>query len=401
MIVSGTIVIVKMVRIFLAVLASFFSVHGIPKNAKYTFKPEERFTFDCFKQAYSLAPELNSVLSPVSMRQALSMILPAANREASESMRQVLGLSSSLHDDSSQPQSSILNGSENGTLTLVSQLFYDESVEIRRPILESMKLTHNVIPEAINFQHRNQVANLVNIWAKNATNGAIQKVIDPTEIGTQDGLLLLNAIFMNATWADEFESRFTVRRTFHFVNGKSRMDLMFNEGYYRYGLFRRTRVIEIPYRDDLSMVVIVPKKGLPLSHVIDKLSDQYYYKLEKRLSLEYVELWLPKFSIDGNVDGNAVLQALGLNAIFQEGAFDFSPKLTPVLETVKQCARIDVTEKGTIAAAVTAMKMSFRMEPPSAILFTINRPFIYIIRKTSTRQIIFIGHFSHQQSIEK
>ena len=62
-----------------------------------------------------------------------------------------------------------------------------------------------------------------------------------------------------------------------------------------------------------------------------------------------------------------------------------------------QKAKIEVNEKGTKAAAVTAaiMTMSaYNPEEPRHVQFYANRPFVYMITERNTGAILFIGQFT-------
>ena len=62
-----------------------------------------------------------------------------------------------------------------------------------------------------------------------------------------------------------------------------------------------------------------------------------------------------------------------------------------------QKAKIEVNEKGTKAAAVTAgiMTMSaFDPEEPKHVNFHADRPFVYVISERSSGAIFFIGQFT-------
>ena len=66
------------------------------------------------------------------------------------------------------------------------------------------------------------------------------------------------------------------------------------------------------------------------------------------------------------------------------------------ISNMLQKAKIEVNEKGTKAAAVTAaiMTMSLAPEEPRHVEFHATRPFVYIIKERATGAIFFIGQFT-------
>ena len=62
------------------------------------------------------------------------------------------------------------------------------------------------------------------------------------------------------------------------------------------------------------------------------------------------------------------------------------------LGTVKQKCYIDVTEKGTEAAAVTSVQVRLTSASPKPVArMTVDRPFLFIISDTQTDNILFVG----------
>ena len=68
-----------------------------------------------------------------------------------------------------------------------------------------------------------------------------------------------------------------------------------------------------------------------------------------------------------------------------------------MISQVLQKVKIDVTEKGTEFAAVTTITFvtsAAPTAPPKKIVFDADRPFVYMIRETSTNAILLIGSLS-------
>ena len=62
------------------------------------------------------------------------------------------------------------------------------------------------------------------------------------------------------------------------------------------------------------------------------------------------------------------------------------------LGTVKQKCYIDVTEKGTEAAAVTSVQVRLTsVSPVSVARMTVDRPFLFFISDSQTDNVLFVG----------
>ncbi|RWS22185.1 hypothetical protein B4U80_11683 [Leptotrombidium deliense] len=157
----------------------------------------------------------------------------------------------------------------------------------------------------------------------------------------------------------------------------------------------KASIIELPYKGDFSMFVILPDEKYGLSKMIEewpknKLSD-YIVEMNKsnRTTGEFVKVHLPKFDVDYSMQLLPLLKSLGA---------DVTTALTPLNPTLIitdafQSARIKVYEAGTEAAAVTilAVNRSGQGQKGNPIIFKADHPFSYCIRDMRSGINIFCG----------
>ena len=106
-----------------------------------------------------------------------------------------------------------------------------------------------------------------------------------------------------------------------------------------------------------------------------------------------VELALPRFKLEWERKLIPDLQALGIRAAFVDGGADFSRMSTGAqlfISLVKQKTYVDVNEEGTEAAAVTNAGISVT-SLPARRPFTVDRPFIVVLRERLSGTILFMG----------
>ena len=102
---------------------------------------------------------------------------------------------------------------------------------------------------------------------------------------------------------------------------------------------------------------------------------------------------LPRFRFEYEVDLTDVLKTLGMEIAFTPGAADFSNLFVNIkawIDQVKQKSFIQVDEKGTEAAAATAVVME-RKSMSLCVMFRADHPFIFLIRHKPTNTILFMG----------
>ena len=106
-----------------------------------------------------------------------------------------------------------------------------------------------------------------------------------------------------------------------------------------------------------------------------------------------MHLTLPRFGFTTHQDLATVLAELGMPAAFSSEA-DFSGITThePLrIAKVIHEANIDVDEKGTEAAAATALVMGDISGPGRTGHRPVDRPFMFAIRDLQTGAVIFLG----------
>lgn len=112
-----------------------------------------------------------------------------------------------------------------------------------------------------------------------------------------------------------------------------------------------------------------------------------------------LSLRFPRFGLDTKAKLSTALRALGLDLALDAQAADFSGitgrRDLYIAEVIHQ-ANIDVDEKGTEAAAATAVIMDTGggCEPPSparVVTLKLDRPFLFFLRDVRTGAILFMG----------
>lgn len=281
----------------------------------------------------------------------------------------------------------------------------------------------------------------INDWIAEQTADRIKDIIPdlPPNQAKLMRLILTNAIYFKGEWEKPFDKKHTKDRGFMLADGKSTTaPIMFarNLDVARYAAFnadgspfdtpRRVRVlgaqtpdstrypgadgfamVELPYKGgDLSMVVIAPNKpgglGAVESAITREKLDGWIAKLVKRET----HVHLPRFKLETEYQLGDTLQTMGMKRAFTDprlpNGADFTgmsasddPMNRLYISKVIHKAFVEVNEKGTEAAAATAVIMVGATSAPIDVPFTpefkADRPFIYLIRDKSTGALLFMG----------
>ncbi len=232
----------------------------------------------------------------------------------------------------------------------------------------------------------------INTWVAQQTEGRIADLIPPGVITELTRLVLVNAIWFKASWAEQFEPESTRDGTFTtlagaevtvpFMHRIGMMDYVAGDGY---------QVIRLPYAGDAALLVVVPDAGRFQELAANFGPEELAAVLDA--GAVQVQLAMPKFEFRSEFALAPALQELGMVAAFGADA-DLSGMTggqdLAIAEVVHQ-SFIAVDEAGTEAAAATAVIAITRAAPETVAELSIDRPFLFAIEHSSTGELLFLG----------
>ena len=140
------------------------------------------------------------------------------------------------------------------------------------------------------------------------------------------------------------------------------------------------------------MVIFLPAASSYLATLEADLDAAKLQAAMTGLENKMVELSMPKFKFESPIGLNQILSDLGMPSAFNDADFSgISATMNLVITDVLHKAFVDVNEKGTEAAAATAVIIGETSVPMADVKVDVNRPFLFLIRDRQTDAIIFIG----------
>ena len=209
-------------------------------------------------------------------------------------------------------------------------------------------------------------------------------------------LVLTNAIYFKASWLTKFDPDQTADGTFHAASGVRTVPMMHKTFETSYAEGDGYQAVALPYLSkDVRMLILLPAEG-QFEKIAGSLNDTFYQELLSNLSGTTVKLTMPRFSFESENPLKSPLQSLGMTVPFSDTA-DFSGisgKRDLFIDEVYHKAFVAVDEKGTEAAAATAVVMTKSSAPLKVPEVTLDRPFVFTIYDHPTGEILFLGHLA-------
>lgn len=359
---------------------------------------------------HSLMPrDKNYIYSPLSIKMALAL---AANGAEGETRDEILN-AAGIED---------LNGFNELSREMIEK--YSEADALRLDISNSIwinksKTDQNFSDEykkriglffggEANTVHDGDAVKTINNWVSDKTNGRIPAVTDSNEFWA----MLINTVYFKGAWASEFYPENTKKGEFTDRGGeKSEIDFMNKTAWINYFADGKTQIAELAYKNwadnfsasgeylgtqryeniDISMFIILSEGQVssPEALISEKAGAGLF---ENR----FVALSIPKFEIEFEASLDDILKRLGILRAFDETA-QFSNMFDKdnmwITDAIHKTF-IKVDEKGTEAAAATALSMAKTSLPPEPVRFVADRPFTFMIRDNISGEVLFAGKFA-------
>ncbi|HEY1015674.1 MAG TPA: serpin family protein [Herpetosiphonaceae bacterium] len=360
-------------------------------------------SFDLFRAACAGDLERNVVISPLSVQLALAVLLEGAAGETAAAIRVALGIDHLPPEEAGAAvaalRQALLAPADKIEIALASSFWAARNFSLRPQFVARARALFDATVSTVDFGNPAAIAQ-INDWVSSNTRGKIPQIVDTPD----DGIvaMLLDAVYFNGRWQHSFDAKKTeLRRFIVFRNGeidaKEIPTMEHDAAYARLAERGETfgfEMADLPYGDGaLSMIIMLPwRRFRPalFDHLTAAAWTEWMERLEPGPTLK---LWLPIFQVDQHHDLKPILAALGMGALFDPVAADFSAlsaaRPGPCVTGANQRVVIEVAEKGTVAAAVTKMEMKLTgLGPPSVI---VNQPFFFAIRDNRSGALLFMG----------
>jgi serpin B len=218
-------------------------------------------------------------------------------------------------------------------------------------------------------------------------------LIKPGILNDLTRLVLANAIYFNAGWFFPFDEEGTHDGAFNLIDGgQIQVPMMFQQETFSYSGGDGYQVVELLYvGQEMAMVILLPDQGM-FETFENGLTSEKLSEILGGMGYQSVALTMPRFEYESEFSLKETLIKLGMRAPFTEADFSGMDGTRDLLiSEVVHKAFVSVDEKGTEAAAATAVIIALSSAPSAPVEMTVDRPFIYMIRDLKTGTLLFMG----------
>ncbi|KAF2882755.1 hypothetical protein ILUMI_23419 [Ignelater luminosus] len=357
--------------------------------------------------------KLNLAISPYTVWSLMTIIAEGARGNTARQLEDVLKIPSNENKDLFRHNYKsltkyLLQRADSVQLDISSAIFTTQEQELNRTYQAITKSYYGVDVMPTNFNNLVQAVDSINSYVSRATHNRIQKFVKIDDI-IDAQIFMVATLFFKGQWKAPFNETFEDTFIDEFGNAKGPVKMMYQIGPFPYSIIPnlKAHAIELPYGkgDRMSMIVILPRKGEPLSSFLKQLAELPFSTVLDTLESaaeeygeEDVQVYLPKFTITSDLNMNSVLDQMGIKDVFNAETADLLgifPHYLYVSRVIQQ-AKIEVNEEGTVATAAAGASISYKSPPPK---FYANRNFVYFIVDKVTKSIIFAGKVTNPNTI--
>lgn len=372
------------------------------ENLKTLVTSNNHFALEIYRRVRHV--EGNIFYSPYSISSALAMTYAGARESTRSQMQTAMGFTADdelIHEGFKNLAEIMSEAAENGSvrLAIANSLWPQEGYRLRRAYLNLVKKHYQTRITRVDYTEADAAREKINTWVEEATENRIQDLIGAGVLDSLTRLVLVNAIYFKGDWEHQFDEGLTDEQPFRpSPDTEIPVQMMHNRSSFAYNEMDDLQILELPYRGKhLSMLILLPRETEGINILEEAFSTENLERWTSSLEKMEVNVSLPKLELSFPFRLDEILQEMGMVDAFTGNA-DFSgieESRELYLNAVLHKAFVEVNEKGTEAAAATAVIMQTKSISFMSVDFTADHPFIFLIRENRSGSILFLGRVNN------
>jgi serpin B len=362
---------------------------------------EASFAFDFYRAQVGADSSSNVFFSPYSISVALAMTYAGAGGNTATQIASAMHFT--LPPERLHPAFDAVDlalASRQGIrLNVANSIWAQRSLAFGKPFLDTLAVDYGSEVRGVDFIGAStQATAIIDGWVADQTAGKIQNLFAPGSLDSLTRVVLVNAIYFDASWKTQFDPSKTAPSAFTKLDGTTLSPPMMHTDSFTapVAITPTYTAIDLPYAGgQTSMLVVLPTNGqFPM--VDAALGGDFLAQMVAGLRPLEISLSLPKFTLKGaSVSLTSALKTMGMIDAFDPKTADLTvmvPNDHLHVDDVVHQAFVSVSESGTEAAAATGVSSGVTenvITGPLAV--NVNRPFFFVLRDIPTGAVLFVG----------
>jgi serpin B len=350
----------------------------------------------------------NFAYSPFSIVTAFGMAYAGARGPTAAQMEEVFGYSG--QEDGHREMRDWLETvgaaaqGETTTLELANRVWLQKDWPVESAFLQTLDQEYQAPVGEADFRTQPDLERVgINDWVYGRTKERIANLLPEGTVTGATRFLLVNALHFKGLWETPFNAA-TENRKFHVSPRESIMvPMMYGRMTVGHLATDLATAIALPIQDgSFWFVVVLPGSGMNVGDLVAAVADG---RVPVGVggwegALVHMDVVLPRFRVEAELDLVKLLLAMGVVDAFQPGLADFTGIYTGVerelhLTAARHKAFVDVNQTGLEAAAATGIVGGVTSAYP---VMVVDRPFLFFVTEESTGTILFAGQITRPQA---
>lgn len=349
----------------------------------------------------------NYFVSPYSISSAFSMVYGGARGNTASEMAAVLRFDSVAPTDLFAAFNALdlaLTATPNNdgvgtafTLNIANAVWGQQDFPFSSDYIDLLAINYGAFLRVLDMSASvpaEQSRQVINDWVSEKTADRIKDLLPKNSLDDAK-LVITNAVYFNASWANAFDMNMTADAPFNLASGEtisvSTMQKTLLLSYMSTPIYEAVR---LPYKGNRIVMDLFVSTIGGFENFASSLLDEEDLDPLASASKKRVALFLPKFNADTVLNLKDQLQILGVHDLFNSTLADLSGTALPpprlfVASAFHQAA-ITVDEKGTEAVAATTVIYG-ETSVLDLVELHVDRPFLFFIRDVETGTVLFMG----------
>ena len=355
------------------------------------------FAFNLMKEMYKSDRQL--FLSPLSAQAALMMVANGASGQTYGQIAKVIGYDGYNIDELNTMYRKIVEGLKkvdtSTDFEMANSIWTAKGMSVNKAFKALLAENYDAEAGDVDFLSQSDI-DRINKWCDDKTHGMVPSIITAPDGNLK--LLILNALYFKGQWSYKFDKNQTSKDVFKSLSGeKVELDFMRQTEEFSYYVDDELQLCTLPFGNKgYCMDILLPCENVDFTGFIAGLNHQKFSDWLARLQTAEVMMSVPKLKFEYECQLSDVLKKLGMEIPFSpEADFCNISDEELMISEVKQKTAFEMDEEGAKAAAVTSIGVTNDVgQAEPVVSFTVDRPFVFTIRETSTNAILFLGTYT-------